>query len=75
MKYSRTLVSGHEIFFSYYPEYDSEVESFDFQAATRHARAYFVTVSSCASMSATPLVFTAHKVSGRQHEIGNSEIS
>ena len=75
MKYSRTLVSGHEIFSSCYPEYDSEVESFYFQSATRHARAYCVAVSSCACMSATPLVFTAHKVSGRQHKIGNSQIS
>ena len=47
------------------------------RAATRHGWIYCVAVSFCprhfkpiCSVSVTPLVFTALKVSGRQHQIG-----
>ena len=51
------------------------IDRFLVRAATRHGRVYRVAVSSCArnfvcSISVTPLVFTAYKVSGRQHQIG-----
>ena len=53
------------------------VDRFFVKAATRHGRVYRLAVLSCprdckpiSSMSVTPLVFTTHKVSGRQHQIG-----
>ena len=53
------------------------VDRFLVRAGTRHGRAYGVAVSSCprhfnpiSSVSVTPMVFTAHKVSARQYQIG-----